>query len=139
ETFDQATGNIVKVVKKITSKDDFITLGIVGNSIGLVEREHVKDIFVDSRIYSVLNPLSSNMFTGTWTPPLTKDDIFLSVSRNQGLGRTAFLAFENGGDNHTFAFASNVAKNTFSAKVVLPDSPFFFANAPLIAYDNRKN
>jgi len=139
ETFDQATGKILKVVKKITSKDDFITLGIVGTSVGLVEREHVKGFFVDSRIYSLLNPLTANKFTGTWTPPLAKDDILLSVSRNQGTTNTAFLGFENGGDNHTFVFGSNVATNTFGPMVALPDDPFFFANSPLVAYDSKKN
>lgn len=139
ETFDQATGKIVKVVKKITSKDDFITLGVVGTSIGLVEREHVKDIFVASRIYRELNPLTTNQFTGRWTPPLTKDDIITSVSRIQGTGTTAFLYFHNGGGDHTFVFGSNVAGNTFGPQVALPDDPFFFANFPLVAYDSKKN
>src|SRR3954467_2266456 len=30
ETFDQATGKILRVIKQVTSKDDFITLGIAG-------------------------------------------------------------------------------------------------------------
>src|SRR5262249_20485308 len=93
ETFDQATGKILKVVKKITSKDDFVTWGVVDTSIGLVEREHVRDIFVVKRIYNLLNPLGSNIFTGTWTPPLTKDDILLGVSRLQGTMTTAVLGF----------------------------------------------
>jgi hypothetical protein len=139
ETFDQTTGKIVRVVKKIQSKDDFITLGVVGNGIGLVEREHVKGIFVSSRIYSTLSPLSAKKFNGTWTPPLTKDDILTSVSRIQGAGNTAFLGFENGGDNHTFVFGSDVTSNTFGQKVVLPDNPYFFANGPLVAYDSLKN
>lgn len=139
ETFDQATGKIVKVVKKITSKDDFITLGIVGASVGLVEREHVKGIFVDSRIYSVLNPLAANKFTGTWTPPLQKDDIITAVSRSQGTSNTVFLGFENGGDNHTFVFGSDVAANTFGPRVNLLDDPFFFANTPSVAYDRKRN
>jgi hypothetical protein len=139
ETFDQATGKIVRVVKKITSKDDFITLGIVGTSVGLVEREHVKGIFVDSRIYSVLNPLAANMFTGTWTPPLQKDDIITAVSPSQGTSNTVFLGFENGGDNHTFVFGSDVAANTFGPMVTLPDNPFFFANSPSVAYDSKRN
>jgi hypothetical protein len=42
ETFDQVTGKILKVVKKLETKDDFLTLGIVGTSVGLVEREHVQ-------------------------------------------------------------------------------------------------
>jgi hypothetical protein len=139
ETFDQATGKILRVVKQIKSKDDFITLGVVGAGVGLVEREHVKGIFVDSRIYSVLNPLSSRRFTGTWTPPLAQDDILTYVSRLQGTSTTLFLGFENGGDNHTFMLASDVAANTFGSKFVLPDDPFFFSNAPLVAYDSKKN
>ncbi|MBI3474987.1 MAG: hypothetical protein HY010_04595 [Acidobacteria bacterium] len=139
ETFDQSTGKILRVVKKIQGKDDFITLGIVGNGIGLVEREHVKDIFVDSRIYSVLDPLSSKKFTGTWTPPLTKDDIMLSVSRLQGTSKTAFLYFQNGGDDHTFVLGSDVAANTFGPQIALPDNPFFFSNSPSVAYDSKHN
>src|SRR5579863_5817393 len=41
ETFDQPSGKILKVVSKIETKDDFLTLGITGGSVGLVEREHV--------------------------------------------------------------------------------------------------
>ncbi len=139
ETFDQATGKILKVVKKLKSKDDFITMGVVGTSIGLVEREHVKGLFVDSRIFSVINPLSTNKFTGTWTPPTTKDDIIQSVTRAQGVPTIAAIGFENGGDDHTFVFGSNVADNTFGPMVNLPDDPFFFANSPKIAYDSKKN
>src|SRR5262249_27790522 len=97
ETFDQATGKILHVVKQLRSNDDFITLGVVGNGVGLVEREHVGTIFVDARIYSMLNPLSKKNFTGKWTPALTKDDIITSISRVQGAGTTAFLGFHNSG------------------------------------------
>src|ERR1700757_3138666 len=41
ETFDQATGKILNVVTKTQTQDDFITLGVVGSSVGLVEHEHV--------------------------------------------------------------------------------------------------
>ena len=139
ETFDQKTGKILKVVKKLQSKDDFLTLGVAGTSVGLVEREHVKGIFVDSRIYSVLNPLSSNLLTGTWTPPLATDDIIIGMTRNQGGMNNAFIAFENGGDDHTFVFQSNVAANTFGPLITLKNPVFFFSNSPMIAYDTKKN
>lgn len=139
ETFDQSTGQILQVVKQLQSNDDFITLGVVGNGVGLVEREHVKKIFVDSRIYSVLDPLSSEKFTGTWTPALTKDDIITSVSRIQGTDRTLFLGFHNGDANHTFLFSSDVAANNFGPMIILPANPFFFANNPLVAYDSKNN
>ena len=139
ETFDQATGNITKVVSRTLSKDDFITIGIFGNSVGLVEREHVNTLFVDKRIYRMMNPLSANAFTGTWTPPLTKDDIISSVSRLQGMDTSLFLYFENGPDDHVRVLASDVAANTFGIQVRLADRPFTLANAPSIAYDSVRN
>jgi len=139
ETFDQNTGAIIKVVKKIQSKDDYLTLGVVGNGIGLVEREHVKGIYVARRIYNVLNPLSRNRYTGQWTPPLAPDDIIFAVSRNQGGPNNAILAFENGGDDHTFVFGTNVGANTTSSFVTLTDPVFFFSDSPVMAYNSKQN
>jgi hypothetical protein len=139
ETFDQATGAIIKVVQKTLSKDDFITIGVVGDSVGLVEREHVNTLFVDKRIYRTLNPLSANAFTGVWTPPLTKDDIISSVSRLQGKNTTLFLYFNNGPDDHVRMLAADVAANTVGVQVNFTDRPFVLANAPQIAYDNVRN
>ena len=41
ETFDQNTGKILGVITKTQTQDDFVTLGVVGSSVGLVEHEHV--------------------------------------------------------------------------------------------------
>jgi hypothetical protein len=139
ETFDQASGKILKVVSKIETKDDFLTLGITGGSVGLVEREHVKGIFVVKRIYDELNPLDSNKFTVNWTPPLASNDIIQGISRNQASSTTAVLAFENGGNNSTFVFGSNVGANTFEPLITLTDPVFFFSNSPQIAYDSTTN
>jgi len=137
ETFDQKSGKILKVVSKIESKDDFLTLGIVGTSVGLVEREHVTGIYVTKRIYEELNPLSANKITGTWTPALAADDIILGISRNQGTPTTAVLYFENTANNFdTFVFGSNVGANTFEPTVELTDPTFMFSNAPQVAYDS---
>lgn len=137
ETFDQATGKILKVVKKLETKDDFLTLGVAGKSVGLFELEHVKGIFVDKRIYGELNPLSSNTITTLWEPPLTASDIIMGVSRNQSSPITAVLAFENGGNDDTFVFGSNVGANKFGPKITLTDPVFFFSNIPLVAYDSQ--
>ena len=40
ETFDQTTGKILDVLAKTETQDDYVTLGIVGTSVGLVEHEH---------------------------------------------------------------------------------------------------
>jgi len=140
ESFDQASGKILNVVSKIETKDDYLTLGIVGTSVGLVEREHVGQIFVVKRIYEELNPLKSNKFTGTWTPPLTADDIIIGLSRDQASTTTAVLYFENDGNNFSsFVFGSNVGANTFEPIVNLTDPTFGFNEAPQVAYDSLTN
>jgi hypothetical protein len=140
ETFDQKSGKILKVVSKTETQDDFLTLGIAGTSVGLVEREHVTGIYVTQRIYNEINPLSSNKFTGLWTPPLNAKDIITGMSRNQGVPTTAVLYFENTGNNFdTFVFSTNVAENTFQPAVDLTDPTFMTSNAPLVAYDSVTN
>jgi hypothetical protein len=117
ETFDQGTGKIVKVISKVQGKDDFSTLGVFGSGVGLVEREKVKDLFVDKRIYRMLNPLDANKFTGEWTPPIDKDHIIVTVSRTQGAGKGAFWAYDNSGGFTPVVFSSNVGSNTFGPAV----------------------
>jgi hypothetical protein len=139
ETFDQATGKILKVVSKLETEDDFLTLGIANGSVGLVEHEEVKGIYVDKRVYEELNPLSKNKFTGLWKPPLASNDIILGVSRDQSTSTMAVLAFENGGNDSTFVFGSDVATNTFGPVITLTDPTFFFSNGPVVAYDSKTN
>jgi hypothetical protein len=143
ETFDQASGAILKVVQKLETKDDFLTLGITGSSVGLVEHEHVKGIYVAKRIYEELNPVSKNKFTGEWTPPLASDDIIIAVSRNQGTTSqtytNAVLGFENGGNDNTFVFGSNVGTNQSGSLITLTDPVFFFSDGPVVAYETTTN
>jgi len=138
ETFDQKTGKILKVVTQTQTKDEDVTLGITNKSVGLVEHDHVQGIFVVKRSYRVLDPLSGNKFTGTWTPPLTKTDIIQQVSRNQGVPNVGVFAFENGGNFQSFVFSSEVAKNTFGPFVILTD-PLFAFNTAIMAYDSKTN
>jgi hypothetical protein len=105
----------------------------------VVEREHVKGIYVVKRIYDVLNPLGSNKFTGTWTPPLASNDIILGASRNQSSTTTAVLAFENGGNDSTFVFGSDIGANTSGPLITLTDPVFLFSDAPVVAYDSKTN
>ena len=136
ETFDQRTGQIIKIVKELDdTNNDFVALGLTGQSVGLVELEKSRGLFVNQRRYSVLNPLDSNRLTGKWTPPLTKDEIIIGVSDDQGVATTAFMAFENGGSNSTFVFSSNVAANTFGSLITL-DSGFSAFNSPVMDFDS---
>jgi hypothetical protein len=139
ETFDQASGKILKVISETENEDNFLRLGIEGTSVGLVEQEIVQGIFVSQRIYDVLDPLSSNKLTGTWTPALTVADIIEGLSRNQASSTTAVLAIADGGIGSTFVFGSNVGANTFGPTITLSDPVFGVGDGPVVAYDSVTN
>lgn len=142
ETFDQKTGKIIKIVKQLKdSKSDFVGLGIYGNGTGLGEYEHVSNLFVDKRVYGVLNPLNSNQITGRWTPPLhAADDIIQGMAESQGSVNTAVLAFRNTiNDFSSYVFSSNVAANTFGPVIKINDPVFDHNNSPVMAYDSATN
>src|SRR5436190_9510354 len=69
ETFNQATGRIIRVLDGSESQDDFIALGVAG-SVGLIEHEHVRGVFNIKRTFSTINPVAANMINGQWTPPI---------------------------------------------------------------------
>ena len=64
ETFDQKTGKILTVLAKTETQDDFVTLGVVGTSVGLVEREHVIKLLDVQRTFGTVSPLSGNKHYG---------------------------------------------------------------------------
>jgi hypothetical protein len=142
ETFDQKTGKIIKIVtEQKDSKSDFVSFGIFGSHVGLVEFEHVTNLYVDKRLYGTLNPLNSNKQTGVWTPPLPKaDHIIEGVSGSQGFSETAVLAINNtANDFSSYVFSSNVGANTFGPVIKVSDPVFNWNNSPVIAIDNATN
>lgn len=139
ETFDQNTGKILRVVIKTQTQDDFVTLGVVGSSIGLVEREHVISFLHIKRTFHTLNPLNSNKFTGLWTPPIGKSHIITEVSRNQGEPNVAAFAEDISGNFVPYVFGSDVAANTFGPIVKVRDQNFTSGVPPVIAFDSKKD
>ena len=144
ETFDQATGNILDVValaQPSSTQDDFVTMGVAGNSVGLFEHEHVSRFTVTSRTFSTLNPLSGNRVNGAWTPPIGAQHIIMpaGVSRSQGIPNVAVFAYDNSGQFIPWVFSSNVANNTFGPVVHITDSTNFGSVPPPIAYDSVTN
>jgi hypothetical protein len=139
ETFDQKTGKILKVVIKTETQDDFITMGVVGSSVGLIEREHEVSFDHVKRTFHVLNPLASNQFTGVWTPPIGAQHIIMpaGVSRSQGVADVAVFAYDNSGKFIPYVFSSNVAANTFGPVVKITDSNNFASVPPPIAFDSK--
>ncbi len=144
ETFDQTTGhilNVVQLAQPIHAQDDFVTLGVVGNSVGLFEHEHVTHITVTSRTFGTLNPLGSNRVNGAWTPPIGAQHLIMpaGVSRNQGVPNVAVFAYDNSGQFIPWVFSSNVASNTFGPVVHITDSNDFGSVPPALAYDSATN
>lgn len=142
ETFDQQSGKIIKIVtEQQNSKNDFVTFGIFGNHVGLVEFEHVTSLYVDKRLYGTLNPLNSNAFTARWTPPFKKaEDIISSTAVTQGFPNTAMLGFENNGtDFSSYVFGSNVGANTFGPVIKVNDTVFDWDNSPVLAMNTTTN
>jgi hypothetical protein len=141
ETFDQKTGKILKVVQETQTQDDFITLGVVGNSVGLVEHEHVAGFLEVIRTFETMNPLSSNKITGMWTPPIGTEHLIMptGVSRSQGEPNVSVFAYDNSGNFIPWVFSSNVARNTFGPVVDITDSLNFASVPPPMAYDATTN
>src|SRR5205809_4419779 len=138
ETFSQTTGRIIKLVVRTQTQDDFVTLGVVGSSVGLVEREHPVGRNV-VRSFLLLNPLSSNQVTGRWTPPVGTDHLVTLVSRNQGTSNNAVWAIDVSGNFRPTVFTSNVAANTFGPVIEVTDPDFTSGADPGFAYDSVTN
>jgi len=133
ETFDQATGQILSVVAKTETQDDFATQGVFGG-IGLALYQHA-----GQNHFLTINPLGSNKFNGTWTPPIKNGYLLWSISVNRGTSRVA--AYESSlQDGLTFVFSSDIAKNTFGRPISLASiinvDEFLH---PLIALDGKTN
>lgn len=139
ETFDQKTGKILAVLIKTLTQDDFITLGVVGKSVGLIEHEHVVSFLNVQRTFLTINPLTGNKFTSKWTPPIGTQHLLKEVSRTQGSANNAVFAQDNSGSFIPFVFSSNVAANTFGPVISITDSFNFGSIVPPMAYNTRTN
>lgn len=139
ETFDQKTGKVLSVLAKTQTQDDFVTLGVVGSSVGLVEYEHSISLLNVKRYFGIANPLSGNKTTGRWTPPIGSQHLINQVSRNQGTANNAVFAIDISSNFIPWVFSSNIAANTFGPIVQITDSANFGSVPPPIAYNNVTN
>src|SRR5215471_12381055 len=139
ETFDQNTGKILNVLIKANTRYDYLAFGIVGNSVGLVEREHEISFLNIQRSFLTINPISGNKFTGKWTPPIGQKHLISLISRNQGSPNSAIFAEDNSGNFIPFVFSSNVAANTFGPVIRISDSANFGSFTPPMALNTKTN
>jgi hypothetical protein len=143
ETFDQRTGEIIKVLRKQRhSRNDYVTLGIFGEHVALTEFEHVSDLYVDDRRYLLSDPIAANRITGKWTPPFDKPgEIIEGAAASQGYDTALFFGFKNtGNDFRTWLFTSNVGANTFGPEMAVEGNDVFdWNNSPAVTYDIERN
>lgn len=131
ETFDQKTGKILDVLAETNDQDDFVTLGVVGTSVGLFEHEHEISLLHVQRTFKTVNPLSGNK--------IGKVHLLSEVSRTQGNANNAILAMDNNSTFITWVFSSNVAANTFGPIVKIQDTLDFGSVPPPMAYNTKTN
>ncbi len=132
ETFSQSSAQITKVLVSTHTMDDFVTEGIGFGDVGLVLHEHVVGSSV-VRTFHVLDPVSGNAFTGTWTPPHRANFLFSQLADNQATATAAIFGFDLVGN--PVLFSSDLATNTFGPEFKLDGGTFGGADQPQLAQD----
>jgi hypothetical protein len=124
ETFDQKTGEIVKVLDQGSGcGDDDVTRGIVGNSIGLVEHDHEIRFDYFRATYHLVAPVSGNQYTADWTPPGNERVEVWATSRNQGTPISAFQVIHLP-QGLPYVGASDVATDRFGPALQVGSTPY---------------
>jgi len=131
ETFDQDTGKITKTfATKNTAKNTYSVDGIFSGDVGLVTHYITPKGQLDARrVYDLLNPVTANKFTGTWTPPVKDIDIQL-VAENQATSTSVVFAVELKKQDVPDLIVSNVGANTFGKVIHLDPNLFSLGNGP---------
>jgi hypothetical protein len=111
---------------------------VAGNSVGLIEREHVKGFLNVERTFLTINPLRRNRFTGRWTPPVGTDHLVELVSRNQGT-QNAVWTLDLSSNFMPTVFSTDVGANTFGPVISINDQDFSNSPDPGFAYDPVRN
>ncbi len=140
ETFNASTGAIIAVVEMQTeTQDNFVTLGVLGNHVGLRQDQHVANGYVASRTYALLNPLQGNKITGAWLPPIDNSkELFEDIEGDQGHQNAVVMASSFSCCTRE-VFRSTVATNLSGPIIQLQDPIFTGGVPPLLAYDGVNN
>jgi hypothetical protein len=139
ETFNQATGRIIRILSKTNTQDDFIAWTVAG-SIGLIEHEKVRGLFDIKRTFSIIDPLSGNEINGSWTPPIEHKQIVNQVKPAfDGSPNVVVYALSVSTNLNPVVFSSNLRDNTFGPAIEITDLDFITEAPPVIAFDPIRN
>jgi hypothetical protein len=129
ETFDETTGKITKVVKKLVTSGagpDFFTDAIAGNDVGLIDGQ--KYFVRNSRIirdddYYAMNPVSGNEITGSWRPTHTEYYMPSYVTNNQASSSQIVMMYKEDlkqGYDAPLLYPYDSATNTWGQPYAFP-------------------
>ncbi len=140
ETFDQNTGKIVKSFKNETGpRDSYGVDGIFAGDVALVTHYIVpKGAIYARRRYDVMNPVTGNRFTGSWTPPLRDIDV-LQAGENQITANSILFAIELKKQDNPVLIISDVAADTFGNVIPLDPNLFCGCNGPQLGQFTSAN
>ncbi|HXN08109.1 MAG TPA: hypothetical protein VN860_00465, partial [Candidatus Acidoferrales bacterium] len=136
ETFDQTTAKVTKVVASTNTMDDFVVESIVDNDVGLILHDHVVNNR-DVRSFRTMNPVTSNTFTGFWTPPNPNSFLIQQVAENQSIRTTAVFGYDL--NDTPLLFSTDVAANTHGPVFHLDPNHFSGGDGPQVAQDTVRN
>jgi hypothetical protein len=138
EVFDQNTGKILKSFRRrVGEQNAALVDGIGAGDVALVTHYIPKSLIDSRRIYSVMNPVTAQKFTGDWTPPIKDVDV-QQLAENQATTTSVALAIELKHQDIPVLFVSDIAANTFN-NVIHPAGPFSLCNGPQLGQFTAAN
>lgn len=135
ETFDQDTGKVTKVFAKHRGgPNSYAVDGIFAGDIALVTQYHQeKHSFEARRSFPLMNPVTANAFTGTWTQPFG-DVLLWGTAENQTTQTAALFAYDvhsKGSLEQPVLIVTNLTTNA-STVYKLDVNLFGVADGPII-------
>lgn len=115
ETFDQSTGQIVKIVLKnerASANVEPVTGAIAGGDVGIVDVERLRADFKRDDYFDLINPVSGNTITGQTQPPGALGVVPSFVTNNQASSSQVMMFYhlKNGfmlGGMYTYSATQN--------------------------------
>lgn len=133
ETFDQDNGRITKSVVRETGRiHEYGVDGIFAGDVALLTHYVTPpgSIF-PKRLYQLMDPVSAQQITGSWTPPLADIDV-LMAGTDQSAAETVLFVIELKNQSRPDLVVTDVAANT-SRVIPLNPSLFGLGNGPHLA------
>jgi hypothetical protein len=140
ETFDQDKGKIIRsFARDLGPRNSYAVDGIFAGDVALLTHFVVPQGSIYARrIYEVMNPVTADKFTGSWTPPIKDVDV-QQAAVNQDTATSALFVIELKNEDVPDLIVSDVASNTFTNVIHLDPNLFGLGNSPVLAQYTAAN